>query len=288
MATEAVVNDGAWKMAPAAHRRGGWRRPLAAGVAIALVGLLAGDRGAQTANTVQGIDPLEILDLQVKPNVLFVLDTSVDMALTAEGAMTVGGDDPISRFYMAKQALRELIADNDGVANFGIIDLNADQSQLALNDVNRVRGPLIYVSADANAAAWHGPNSSTTSAGLSATTTATRSASGSRPCRSRTRARSRSSRASGPRAPMRPPYLGRHYLASRLFRHSVKYTWDPTGGGSFDRAAAAPSTPRSPARRRRPACSGDDVDEFNDGTEPRACFQLEDATTPGAPPRPTT
>src|SRR5688572_23199794 len=114
MATEAVVNDAALEMmAPPARSRRGWVRPLATGVAIALVGLLAGDRGAMTANVIQGIDPLEILDLQVKPNVLFVVDTSVDMGLLPQGTPYVGGDDAASRLYLVKQALRELISDND-------------------------------------------------------------------------------------------------------------------------------------------------------------------------------
>src|SRR5688500_18884568 len=133
MATEALVNDRFFvDPARGRSRRRGWKRPLAAGVAIALVGLLAGDRGARSANLVQGIDPLEILDLQVKPNVLFVVDSSAAMGFNAEGTLYVGGDDPKSRFYAAKQALRELISENDGTANFGIIDLNANQSLLAL------------------------------------------------------------------------------------------------------------------------------------------------------------
>ena len=112
MATEALVNDRAFDSARAPRTRRGWRRPLAAGVAIALVGLMAGDRGVNTANLVQGIDPLEILDLEVKPNIVFVVDSSQDMGLNANGSTNVGGDDPNSRFYGAKQALRELIAEN--------------------------------------------------------------------------------------------------------------------------------------------------------------------------------
>src|SRR5687768_512900 len=153
MATSAVMNGRA--VAASAPRRRGWARAVAAGMALAMAALLVGDRGL-TANAVQGIDPLEILNLQVKPNVVFVVDTSVEMGLNPEGTLYVGGDDAHSRLYQTKQALRELIAGNDGKANFGIVDLNADQSQLALSDINGLRGPLVYVSADAEAATWAG------------------------------------------------------------------------------------------------------------------------------------
>src|SRR5687767_11440907 len=119
MATAAVMDGRA--VAVSAPRRRGWARTVAAGVALGMAALLVGDRGL-TANAVQGIDPLEILDLQVKPNVLFVVDTSTEMGLNPEGTLYVGGDDPHGRLYQAKQALREVISANDGKANFGIID----------------------------------------------------------------------------------------------------------------------------------------------------------------------
>ena len=125
MATSAVMNGRA--VAASAPRRRCWARAVAAGMALAMAALLVGDRGL-TANAVQGIDPLEILNLQVKPNVLFVVDTSTRMGFNPEGTLYVGGDDPHSRLYQAKQALRELVTDNDGKANFGIIDLNANRS----------------------------------------------------------------------------------------------------------------------------------------------------------------
>jgi hypothetical protein len=283
MATEAVVNDRAlWTLPPAARSRRGWRRPLAAGVAIALVGLLAGDRGARTANLVQGIDPLEILDLQVKPNVLFVVDSSHRMGLNPEGTLYVGGDDATSRLYRTKQALRELITDNDGKANFGIIDLNADQSQLALGVTalhSQRPGPLVYVTADTTGATWrlqfdeldpdfndyNGDPECTGQPPLPITTSCSEEI-------------HESFKTNGAYA---TPYQGRFYLASRLFRHGVKYTWDPTGGvGNFDRNLRAIDTtitcPPPPA-----GLLGDDLDEFNDGTEVRGCFQIENALVPG-------
>ena len=281
MATQALVNDRALEMARAARRRRGWRRPLAAGVAIAMVGLLAGDRGALTANLVQGIDPLEILDLQVKPNVLFVVDSSSAMGFNAEGTLYVGGDDPASRFYRTKQALRELVSDNDGKANFGIIDLNADQNQLALSTPSLAGGdrpgPLVYVSADASAATWanrfdeldldfndyDGNPACVTQPPIS------------KFCSEEIHESFKTDGAYG------TPYQGRHYLASRLFRHGVKYLWNPSptppkfdeGLEAIDTAITCPPPPAG--------LLGDDVDEFNDGSEVRGCFQIEDASLPG-------
>src|SRR5688572_29869175 len=147
MATSAVVNGRAMESSPPARR--GWTRVLAAGLAVGMTALLVGDRGL-TANAVQGIDPLEILNLQVKPNIVFVVDTSTAMGFNPEGTVYLGGDDPHSRLYQAKQAIREAIAGNDGKANFGIVSLNANQAELALSRT----APMVYVSADATAATW--------------------------------------------------------------------------------------------------------------------------------------
>lgn len=280
MATEAVVNDRALNMAPAARSRRGWRRPLAAGVAIALVGVLAGDRGALTANLVQGIDPLEILDLQVKPNVVFVVDSSTAMGFNAEGTLYVGGDDPASRFYRTKQALRELIADNDGTASFGIVDLNADQSQLALSAVNGRRGPLVYVSADANAATWASRFDQFSSPPSFGNYDGNPECVGQPPLPISNFCSIEIHEGFRTNGSFATPYQGRYYLASRLFRHGVKYLWDPTGVGGFRRGLVGIDTtitcPIPPA-----GLLGDDVDEFNDGSEVRGCFQIEDANTPG-------
>lgn len=276
MATQAVVNDRALDMAPASRPRRGWRRPLAAGVAIALVGLLAGDRGARSANLVQGIDPLEILDLQVKPNVLFVVDTSIAMGLNHSGTINVGGDDPHSRFYGVKQALRELVADNDGKANFGIIDLNADQTRLVLDDITGRRGPLIYVSADANAASWLGKFDRFS--GIFANYNGDPECVEQPPLAITSGCSREIHESLRTDASYSAPYLGHYYLASRLFRHGVKYTWNASAGGGFRDTLTAIDTaitcPPPPA-----GLVGDDVDEFNDGTEPRACFQLENISS---------
>ncbi len=285
MATEALVNDRAFDSARAPRVRRGWRRPLAAGVAIALVGLLAGDRGAQTANLVQGIDPLEILDLEVKPNVLFVVDSSSAMGLNPNGRTNVGGDDPLSRFYGTKQALRELIADNDGKANFGIIDLNADQTRLALNDVTGRRGPLIYVSTDQTGSATGSPAFPTDWAdkfdtfGMTFASYDGDTCVGQPPLPITNTCSNEIFRSFRNNGSFQNPTLGRFYMASRLFRNGVRYTFDSTNG-NVDRSLSAIDT----AITCPPPLAGllgDDVDEFNDGTESRACFQLADSGNGG-------
>ncbi len=57
--------------------------------------VLVGDR-AMTA-TPLGIDPLEVLNLQIKPNVLIVLDTSGSMNQTAERQLPSAGTTPTRR-----------------------------------------------------------------------------------------------------------------------------------------------------------------------------------------------
>jgi hypothetical protein len=248
-----------------------------------MAALLVGDRGL-TANSVKGIDPLEILNLQVKPNVVFVVDASTDMGKNPEGTHAVGGDDPESRFYQTKQALRELITANDGRANFGIVSTSADPNRLVLNDVNNLRGPLIYVTADATGASWKDKFDNFQSAFANYDGD---QCLGQPPlpispfCSLEIHQSFRTNGIFGGGA---TPYQGKFYLASRLFRHGVKYTWDSNGGpGGFRRALSAIDTtitcPPPPA-----GLLGDDTDEFNGSpvNEPRACFQLEDPSNGNA------
>ena len=85
-------------------------------LAGALLFVLAGDRGI-TAST-DGIDPLQVLDLQVKPNVIINLDTSGSMEDTPFIANPYGGDHPRSKIWQAKQVLKAVIQDNQSKASF--------------------------------------------------------------------------------------------------------------------------------------------------------------------------
>ena len=87
---------------------------LCAGV---LIFLLAGDRGVTA--TVLGIDPLEVLDLQIKPNVIVALDTSGSMEdLTNDSASNYGGDHIRSKMWQAKQVLKAVFQANQDKASF--------------------------------------------------------------------------------------------------------------------------------------------------------------------------
>jgi hypothetical protein len=87
------------------------------GAACGLLLLLSGDR-ARTA-VIPGIDPLEILKLQVRPNVLVVLDSSGSMRETLTSPpITVGDDHPRAKMSQAKIALRQFIQDNQTRVSF--------------------------------------------------------------------------------------------------------------------------------------------------------------------------
>ena len=86
-------------------------------LASALVFVLAGDRGFTAVS--MGIDPLEVLNLQVKPNVFVALDTSGSMEdLTNDTTSPYGGDHPRSKIYQAKQVLKAVFQANQDKASF--------------------------------------------------------------------------------------------------------------------------------------------------------------------------
>jgi hypothetical protein len=102
--------------------RGGLLWGLAAGIVL----LMAGDH-AQTASPANtGIDPFEILDLQVRPNVIIVLDSSGSMREFTAAATTVTGinngdlvgDDSNAKMSIAKGVLRNIVNNNKGKVNF--------------------------------------------------------------------------------------------------------------------------------------------------------------------------
>jgi hypothetical protein len=104
-------------------RRGMGRAGRLAAVAgaMALVVSLAGDRGrASTVPAViNGQDPLEVLALKVRPNVIVVLDSSGSMTNTApETFNTNSGDNPRSKLYQAKVVLKQVIQANQDKVSF--------------------------------------------------------------------------------------------------------------------------------------------------------------------------
>ena len=121
-----------------------------AGIGLALgIGFLgAGDRGSAQTSTLFGVDPFEVLNLQIKNNVLFVLDTSGSMSWVLEGAGTrPSSDDPSARLYQAKRAIESVIQQNVGTVSMGFATFNILKSQSRLDDDNE--GMLVYVTQDA-------------------------------------------------------------------------------------------------------------------------------------------
>jgi hypothetical protein len=138
------------------------RRPYALTLAGGLFVLLAGDRAQLAPPPGVGIDPFEILDQQVRNNVLIVLDTSGSMKWPSDrDNFTLGGDDPVSRMAQAKAAIKAVVQANQNRVNFGLVSYNILNLSKTINrgqnfeGDGRVDGPFIYVSADAEAAPFY-------------------------------------------------------------------------------------------------------------------------------------
>ena len=149
------------------RRRSSWLRPLGWGVVVGLLFLSAGDRGATAPPPGIGIDPFDVLDLQIKNNVLIVLDTSGSMKWPADiDNYSLGGDDPASRLFQAKAAIRAVVNANQTRMNFGLATYNVLDNQKTLNQNQDFEGdgdtdgPFVYVSADGQAAPFHGLHTS--------------------------------------------------------------------------------------------------------------------------------
>ncbi|MFN8091492.1 MAG: hypothetical protein U0599_04580 [Vicinamibacteria bacterium] len=98
----------------------GTRRRLAfLAVALLIVGLVGdGGRASTVPAAVNGQDPLEVLELKVRPNVIVVLDTSGSMTSTVTGTDTIAGDHPRSKLYQAKSVLRQIVQNNQDKVSF--------------------------------------------------------------------------------------------------------------------------------------------------------------------------
>ncbi len=102
-------------------RGSGLIRRLATFVAVIVVALgLAGDRGraASVPAPVYGQDPLEVLELKVRPNVIVVLDSSGSMTGTTDDVETQSGDHPRSKIYQAKQVIKQVVQNNQDKVSF--------------------------------------------------------------------------------------------------------------------------------------------------------------------------
>ena len=156
----------AWVAGLRMGRRRSWARPGFMGMALGLMLLMSGDGGLAALSC--GIDPLEILKSQVKHNVLVFFDTSGSMNWPptippGRENHSVSGDDPVSRMWQAKQAMRDVAQDYSGRINFGILtfpNANAikplnddanDTGDLTVGGGGLADGPFVYVSNDPDA-----------------------------------------------------------------------------------------------------------------------------------------
>jgi hypothetical protein len=127
LALETGIRDGAG----GSSRR--LRRPALALALAALALAVTGDRSraAGVPAGVTGQDPLEVLELKVRPNVIVVLDSSGSMTTTQTGgADTRSGDHPVSKMYQAKQVLKQVVANNQDKVSFMFGQYTQDPSRL--------------------------------------------------------------------------------------------------------------------------------------------------------------
>lgn len=278
-------------------------RTLGIGLALSLA-LLAnlGDRAFSASAANAGIDPLQILDTAVKNNVLFFVDTSGSMAGTPENQnFIVGGDDPASRFYQMKRAVREVLSQNAGKANFGLatFDPDARESQMDAND------GLIYVTQDPTGSGWlnyfnarnttlANINVDTCNAGLGGACTATEKQKVFRgmdstgltsayPAACTAQPGGNQVSTTGViNAPITHTYGThcRYYINSMLMRNGKLYRVTAGITNSTTRLnTAVVSSANITCPPPPPGLLGDDALAFADGSKPRACFQIQNAST---------
>jgi hypothetical protein len=132
------------------------RRLLVIGAAAVLALSLAGDRGraATVPAAVNGQDPLEVLQLKVRPNVIIVLDTSGSMKWGVKAPSSPsgtyyppqGGDHPRSKVWQAKQVLKQIVQDNQNTVSFLMAQYDQGAADIRMQD----RGASTIASGSAN------------------------------------------------------------------------------------------------------------------------------------------
>jgi hypothetical protein len=93
-------------------------RTVALGLAAGMILTISGDRGGWAAPP-PGIDPLDILNLQIRANAIVILDSSGSMMETlASNAGDLGADDTHAKMYQAKAVLTQVIRENERKVSF--------------------------------------------------------------------------------------------------------------------------------------------------------------------------
>lgn len=121
----------------------GWARVAISGAALGLMLLTSGDR-ARAAISI-GINPLLVLKLQVRPNVIVVLDSSGSMNEDLTGN-ALGDDHTTSKMGQAKVVLNTFIANNQTAVSFQFGTYSQGSSTLTGSD------RFLYTSTDPLAA----------------------------------------------------------------------------------------------------------------------------------------
>jgi hypothetical protein len=133
------TTDGKGGMVMSSHGDRLGTRVAVWGTALLLALALAGDRGraASVPPTIYGQDPLEVLELKVRPNVIVVLDSSGSMTNVAdEGSNTNSGDHPRSKMWQAKQVLKTVVQNNQDKVSFQL----GTYTQYSISFGNQGRG----------------------------------------------------------------------------------------------------------------------------------------------------
>ena len=104
------------------------KRAWVIALGVGALAVLVGDRPVRALPPNVGIDPLEVLDLQIKPNVLIILDSSGSMTETPYNTPVlsgqIAGDFPRSKMFQAKDVLNQVIAANVDSASFMLAQYN--------------------------------------------------------------------------------------------------------------------------------------------------------------------
>lgn len=278
------------------RKRFGRTLGLSLGLGLALLANL-GDRAFSASPANGGIDPLEILNTAVKNNVLFFVDTSGSMSATPEDNLTVGGDDPASRFYQMKRAVREVLSDNVGKANFGLATFAPDAREAVMTNTG-----LYYLSQDPTANFWRTyfnqldtdftdhnadtcPGGGGTCVGFAAAAADIFRGLGNNGvypavCTAQP-AGNQVANSGVPNAPI-PHVYGTHcryYMRSMLMRNGKRYRVNPNiANNTTRRDTAVQLSTNITCPMPPPGLLGDDVLPFADGTRARACFQIQNST----------
>jgi hypothetical protein len=272
-------------------KRHTWSRALVFALAVGALFMTQGDSLSQVVTATIGIDPLSILDLQVKPNVLVVLDTSGSMRFppnTAIGGSTadlnLGGDDPVAKMYQAKTALTQVLTQhandiNFGFASYGVTNTGKELVEPSFQDSNGAVGPLTYVSIDAAADAYTGGAGGAASGQGTTTDYFTQHGTGSSYLGTTSALVFNSFR------PFNQVYPGpgcaantncRYYVFSRILRNNVQFQFDLTAGSAgLQTASGYPKAFTCPLPPVGLFPQDPNVDAFPATTDiPRPCFKV--------------